>query len=157
MPQILKISKIITKTSLKPKNNTEKSDFNLILSDSSSETVIKHICQNQTSAKSNFAKWLKVSDCKLHGLILWNFEKNAKGQELQERLFKRDIFFMIEILERNMKNKVKLLVRLAKIRKHYSSVYVMCQILMSAINVEIPFINWDTLFEFTISKHENEI
>ena len=28
---------------------------------------------------------------------------------------------------------------------------------MSVINTEIPFADWDILFEFIINKHENEI
>lgn len=73
--------------------------------------------------------------------MLWDLKENIKGQGLQERLFERDISFMIEILERNVRSKVELLVGLAKIKKYYPSAYVMCQILMSAINIEISIIN----------------
>ena len=157
MPQILKISKAVIKTSLKSKDDTEKSNSDSILSDSSSETVIKHIYQNQTSAKNDFAEWLRVSNHKLHKLILWDFKENTKEQKLQRRLFKRNISFMIEILRENVKSKVRLFMSLIKIKKHYSFAYVMCQTLMSATNMEIPFTDWDTLFKLMINKHENGI
>ena len=123
--QALKASKAVIKTSLKFKNDTEKSDSASISFNLSSKTVIKHICQNCAFAKGSFAEWLKVFDCKLHRLMLWNSKKNIKKQRLQERLFERDISFMIEILKGNIENKVKLLVNLTKIEKHYSSAYVM--------------------------------
>ena len=58
--------------------------------------------------------------------MLWNPKENAKEQESQKRLFKRNIFFIIKILEENVENKIELFVNLAKIRKHYFSAYVMC-------------------------------
>ena len=70
VPQMLKVSKVIIKTSSKFKNNIKKSDSNSMLSDSSSEIIIKCICQNWASAKSDFAEWLRISDCKLHRLML---------------------------------------------------------------------------------------
>ena len=126
VPQALKASKAIIKTSLKSKNDTEKSDSTSMLSDLFFETVIKHICQNCASAKNGFAEWLRVPNHKLHRLMLWNPEKNIKEQKPQRRLFKRDIFFMIEILEGNVESKAELLINLTKIEKHYSFVYVMC-------------------------------
>ena len=141
VPQVSKADKAVIKISLKFKNDTKKSDSASMLSDSLSETVVKCICQNHASAKDGFAEWLRVSDCKLHGLMLWDPEENTKRQGPQKRLFKRNISFMIEILEGNVWSKVELLVGLAKIRKHYPSVYMMCQILMSAINAEISFVN----------------
>ena len=81
VPQALKAgktAKAIIKASLKLKENIKKSDSVSMLSDSLSETVIKCIHQNQAPAKDNFAEWLRVPDCKLHKLMLWNFEKNAK-------------------------------------------------------------------------------
>ena len=48
---------------------------------------------------------------------------------------------MIEILKGNVESKVELLVKLIKIEKYYFSIYMMCQILMSVINVEFPFID----------------
>ena len=157
VPQALKTDKAVIKTSLKPKNDTEKSDFISMLSDLFFKTVVKCICQNYASAKGGFAEWLRVPDCKLHRLMLWNSEENVKGQGSQRRLFKRDIFFMIKILRGNIKSKVKLLMSLIKIKKHYFSAYVICQILMSVTNVEISFVNWDILFKLTISKHRNGI
>ena len=73
--------------------------------------------------------------------MLWDSEENVKKQGLQRRLFERDIFFMIKILKRNIKSKAELLMNLVKIRKHYFSAYVMCQILMSVTNTEISFVN----------------
>ena len=157
VPQTLRAGKAITKTPSKPKDNTKKSDSNSTLSDPPSETVVKYTHQNWAPAKGDFAGWLRVPDCKLHGLMLWDPEENAKRQELQRRLFKRDIFFIIEILEGNIESKVRLLVRLAKIEKHYSSAYVMCQTLISVTNMEIPFADWDILFKFMINKHRNRI
>ena len=136
-----KAGKAVIKTSLKLKDDTKKSDFTSILSDSLSETVIKCTHQNHASAKNDFAEWLRVLNYKLHRLMLWDFEENTKEQKLQKRLFERDIFFMIEIFKENIESKTELLVSLMKIEKNYSSVYMMCQILMSATNTEIPFIN----------------
>ena len=124
--QMLKTGKAVIKTSLKPKNDTEKSDFISMLSDSLSEIIVKCICQNHAFAKGDFAGWLRVFDHKLHRLMLWDSEENVKEQELQKKLFKRDIFFIIEILRENVKSKAELFMSLAKIRKHYLSVYVMC-------------------------------
>ena len=152
-----KAVKIITKASLKPKKDTKKSDSVSMSSDSFSEIIVKHTCQNWAPAKGDFVGWLRVPNHKLHRLMLWDSEENAKRQGLQRRLFERNIFFIIEILRGNVESKVELLIGLTKIEKHYFSVYMMCQILMSAINVEIPFINWDILFKFTINKHENGI
>ena len=70
VPQMLKAGKAVIKTSLKSKNNIKKSDFNLILSDSSSEIIVKCTHQNWAFAKGDFAEWLRVSDCKLHRLML---------------------------------------------------------------------------------------
>ena len=56
MHQTLKISKAVTKTLLKFKNNIKKSDSNLMLSDSLSEIIIKCTYQNQASVKGNFAE-----------------------------------------------------------------------------------------------------
>ena len=78
--QTLKADKAVIKTSLKLKNDTEKSDSTSISFDSFFETVVKCICQNCASAKSDFAGWLRIPNCKLHGLMLWNPEENAKEQ-----------------------------------------------------------------------------
>ena len=129
VPQVSKADKAVkavTKALLKLKKDTEKSDSTSTLFDPPSKIIIKCICQNQASAKSNFAGWLRVPDCKLHGLMLWDPEENTKRQGLQGRLFKKDISFMIEIFKKNVESKVELLVSLAKIEKHYSSVYMMC-------------------------------
>ena len=139
IPQVSKADKVIIKTSSKLKNDIKKSDSASTSSDSFSETVVKCTYQNCAFAKSDFTEWLRIPDCKLHRLMLWNPEENTKGQGLQKRLFKRDISFIIKILKGNIESKAKLLVNLTKIRKHYPSVYVMCQTLMSAINTEIPF------------------
>ena len=157
MPQTLKVSKAVIKTSLKSKDDTKKSNFNSTSSDSPSEIIIKCTHQNQAPAKSDFAEWLRVPNCKLYKLMLWNLEKNAKGQGPQEKLFKRNISFMIKIFKENIKSKTELLVKLTKIKKHYSSAYVMCQTLISATNTEISFVNWDTLFKLIINKHRNKI
>ena len=157
VPQISKTDKAVIKTSLKSKNNTEKFDSVSISFDSLFKIVIKCICQNCASVKDGFAGWLRVPDHKLHELMLWDPEENAKRQRLQKRLFERNISFIIEILRENVESKMELLMSLIKIEKHYSSVYIMCQILMSATNMEIPFTDWDILFKFTISKHENRI
>ena len=157
IPQMPKVSKIITKTSSKLKNDIKKFDSISTSSDPFFKIIVKCICQNHASAKGGFAGWLKVSNHKLHRLMLWDSEKNTKRQKLQRKLFERDISFMIKILKENIKNKAELLVNLTKIRKHYPSAYVMCQILMSVTNTEIPFTDWDTLFKLTINKHRNRI
>ena len=73
--------------------------------------------------------------------MLWDSEENTKEQGLQRKLFEKDISFMIEIFKENVGSKAELLVNLTKIRKYYPSAYVICQILISVTNTEIPFIN----------------
>ena len=56
VPQMPKAGKTVIKTSSKFKDDTEKSDFASMSSDSLSETVVKCTCQNHASAKGGFAE-----------------------------------------------------------------------------------------------------